>query len=331
MSGIHLVTGGAGFIGSHLVEALSAQRRTVRVLDNFSTGLRSNLSAIRPAPEVIEADLTDAAAIEHAMVGVEVVYHLGALASVQRSIEHPAATHAACVTGTLHVLDAARRAGVRRVVYAASSSAYGGLSHLEGQCEEALPQPLSPYAAAKLAGEFYVQAFAAAYGLETVRLRFFNVFGPRQRADSPYSGVIALFIAAMIEGRAPTIHGDGLQSRDFTYVDNVVHALLKAADAPGVSGQVFNIGTGRSITVLDLVACLNRLLNQTIIPQHTPSRSGDVRYSLANIERARRFLGYEPSFSFEEGLERTLRWYRQSRVGKFHTFTTNLFQPTHAE
>ena len=308
---VHLVTGGAGFIGSHLVEALAARGQSVRVLDNFSTGLRSNLAHIRPTPEVLEADLTDAAAVEQAVSGVEVVYHLGALASVQRSIETPTATHAACVTGTLHVLDAARRAGVRRVVYAASSSAYGGLSNPHGQCENALPHPLSPYAAAKLAGELYMEAFASAYGIETVRLRFFNIFGPRQRADSPYSGVIALFIAALSAGRTPIVHGDGLQSRDFTYVSNVVQALLQAAETPSVSGQVFNIGTGRSITVLDLVSELNRLLGQTIVSQHTAPRSGDVPYSLANIESARRFLGYDPSVSFEEGLKRTLDWYRQ--------------------
>lgn len=312
MNRVHLVTGGAGFIGSHLVEALAARGSSVRVLDNFSTGLRSNLASVRPAPEVVEADLADAAAVERAMARVEIVYHLGALASVQRSIETPAVTHAACATGTLHVLDAARRAGVRRVVFAASSSAYGGLSNPQGQSEDALPRPLSPYAAAKLAGELYMEAFAAAYGLETVRLRFFNIFGPRQRADSPYSGVIALFIAAMSAGRAPVIHGDGLQSRDFTYVDNVVQALLKAAETPGVSGQVFNVGTGRSITVLDLVAGLNRLLRQNIVAQHVSSRSGDVRFSRANIERARQALGYEPSVSFEDGLERTLEWYHRS-------------------
>jgi UDP-glucose 4-epimerase len=295
-----------------LTEALAAQGRPVRVLDNFSTGLRSNLAGVRPAPEIVEADLTDLAAVERAVAGVEVIYHLGALASVQRSVEAPAATHAACATGTLHVLDAARRAGVRRVVYAASSSAYGGRSSPEGQDESALPQPLSPYAAAKLAGELYMQAFAATFALETVCLRFFNIFGPRQRADSPYSGVIALFIAAMTAGREPIVHGDGLQSRDFTYVNNVVQALLKAADAPDVSGRVFNIGTGRSVTVLDLVAGLNRLLGKNLVARHAPPRAGDVRYSRANIDHARRALGYEPTVSFEDGLERTLRWYHQN-------------------
>jgi UDP-glucose 4-epimerase len=312
MPELNLVTGGAGFIGSHLVESLTRDGQPVRVFDDFSTGLRSNLDPIRPAPEVVTGDLGDAEAVERAMHGVGVVYHLGALASVARSVEAPAATHRACATGTLHVLDAARKAGVRRVVYVASSSAYGGLSSEEGQPEDAPVKPLSPYAAAKLAGELYMEAFAATYGIETVRLRFFNVFGPRQRADSPYSGVIALFAAAMSAGKAPTVHGDGLQSRDFTYVDNAVQALRKAAAAPGVSGNVYNVGTGASITVLDLVRELNRLLGTDLKPQHAPPRTGDVRFSRAIIRRVRQDLGYEPTVSFAEGLERTLRWYRDT-------------------
>jgi len=312
MSRACLVTGGAGFIGSHLVESLTAAGWAVRVLDNFSTGLRSNLSEVRPAPEVVEADLMDRGAVERAVTGAEVVFHLGALPSVQRSVEDPEATHSACATGTLLVLDAARRGGVRRVVYAASSSAYGGLSSPGGQDEACLPRALSPYAAAKLAGEFYAQAFAASYSLETVSLRFFNVFGPRQRDDSPYSGVIALFIRTMMAGRTPVVHGDGLQSRDFTYVANVVQALLGAADAPGASGQVFNVGTGSSTTLLDLLAALNRLFGCELIPHHGPARVGDVRHSRANIERARRDLGYNPSVSLLEGLERTVAWYRES-------------------
>jgi UDP-glucose 4-epimerase len=308
---ISLVTGGAGFIGSHLVEAVTARGERVRVLDNLSTGLRANLESIRPAPDLVEADLTDAVSVARAMVDVQVVYHLGALASVQRSVENPMATHQACATGTLQILDAARRHGVRRVVYAASSSAYGGLSSALGQAEEAELHPLSPYAAAKLTGELYAEAFSATYGLETVRLRFFNIFGPRQRSDSPYSGVIALFIAAMARGQAPIIHGDGLQSRDFTYVGNAVQALLRAAETPGVSGRVYNVGTGSSITVLDLVAVLNRLLGSQLVPQHAPSRAGDVRFSRADISRARKELGYEPTVDFEDGIEQTLRWYRQ--------------------
>ncbi len=312
MNELALVTGGAGFIGSHLVEELSAKGNPVRVLDNFSTGLRANLDGIHPAPEIVEADLADSSTVARAMAGVGVVYHLGALASVQRSVETPAASHQACATGTLNVLNAARRNQVRRVIYAASSSAYGGLSSQKGQVEDAPLSPLSPYAAAKLAGELYAQSFSATYGLETVRLRFFNIFGPRQRSDSPYSGVIALFIAAMAGGRTPRVDGDGLQSRDFTYVANVVQALTKAADAPGISGRVYNIGTGRSITVLDLIAALNHLLRTSTVPQHGPPRAGDVRYSLAEISKARRDLGYDPTISFEEGLKRTLAWYRET-------------------
>jgi UDP-glucose 4-epimerase len=309
MSELCLVTGGAGFIGSHLVEALAGQGRRVRVLDNFDTGLRANLEGIRPAPEVIEGDLGDPAAVARAVAGSGVVFHLGALASVQRSIEDPAATHRVCATGTLNVLDAARRAGVRRVVYAGSSSAYG-VPAGDVQTEDDPLRPLSPYAAAKLAGELYAEAFAASYGLETVRVRFFNIFGPRQRADSPYSGVIALFTAAMTAGRAPKVYGDGLQSRDFTYVTDAVQALVRAAETPGVSGRVYNIGTGRSVSVLDLVAALNRLLHTELAARHEPARAGDVRHSRADISRARRDLGYEPAVAFEQGLARTLQWYR---------------------
>src|SRR5438445_10133052 len=252
MEELSLVTGGAGFIGSHLVEELVRRGRPVRVLDDFSTGLRANISQFHNV-EVIEGSLTDTAAVARAVQGAGVVYHLGALASVARSVEAPAVTHAACATGTLNVLDAARKGGVRRVVYAASSSAYGGHSSPGGQTEDLPVVAKSPYAAAKLAGELYMQAFAHTYGLETVRLRFFNIFGPRQRSDSPYSGVIALFTAAMSADKPPMVHGDGLQSRDFTYVTNAVQALIKAAEAPkGVSGNVYNVGTGSSVTVLQL-------------------------------------------------------------------------------
>jgi UDP-glucose 4-epimerase len=315
MGELCLVTGGAGFIGSHLVEALTAAGQPVRVLDNFSTGMRANLDGIRPAPEIVEADLADAGAVAGAMAGVGIVYHLGALASVQLSVEDPAASHRVCATGTLNVLDAARRAGVRRVVYAGSSSAYGVPAD-DMQTEAEPIHPLSPYAAAKLAGELYAEAFAATYGLETVRVRFFNIFGTRQRPDSPYSGVIALFTAAMSAGRAPRVYGDGLQSRDFTYVTDAVQALRKAATVPGVSSRVYNIGTGRSVTVLDLVDALNRLLHTSLAAQHAPPRAGDVRHSRADISRARRELGYEPAVSFEEGLKRTLQWYRESAGGK---------------
>ena len=311
MAELSLVTGGAGFIGSHLVETLLQQGQRVRVLDNFSTGLRSNLAHLRPQPEIVEGSLTDAESVSKAVDGASFVYHLGALASVARSVEAPLVSHAACATGTLNVLDAARKAGVRRVVYAASSSAYGGASSEAGQTEDTPLKALSPYAAAKLAGELYMQAFTATYGLETVRLRFFNIFGPRQRSDSPYSGVIALFIAAMSAGKEPMVHGDGLQSRDFTYVANAVQALIKAARAPKQAvGEVYNVGTGNSISVLDLVTSLNRLLDKNLVPQHGPIRMGDVRFSKADIQRTRKDLGYEPNVTFADGLKRTLAWYR---------------------
>jgi UDP-glucose 4-epimerase len=311
MAELCLVTGGAGFIGSHLVEALAAGGRPVRVLDDFSTGQRANLAAVRPAPEIVDGDVADPATVERAMAGVGLVFHLAALASVQLSVENPGATHRVCATGTLNILDSARRAGARRVVYAASASAYG-VPRGDVQTEDEPVRPLSPYAAAKLAGELYAQAFATTYGLETVCLRFFNIFGPRQRADSPYSGVIALFTQALLAGRTPRVYGDGLQSRDFTYVGDVVQALLKAAAAPGVSGRVYNVGTGRGVSVLELVAALNRLLGTERRPEHGPPRAGDVRHSRADISRARRDLGYEPAVSFEDGLARTLRWYQET-------------------
>ncbi|MFL5329647.1 MAG: NAD-dependent epimerase/dehydratase family protein [Gemmataceae bacterium] len=312
MPELFLVTGGAGFIGSHLVESLVRDGLPVRVFDDLSTGLRENLAHIKPAPEIVVGNLADAAAVEQAVRGASTIYHLGALASVARSVENPVATHQACTTGTLNVLDAARKNGVRRVAYAASSSAYGGLSDPAGQSEDAPVHPLSPYAAAKLAGELYLQAFAATYGLETVALRFFNIFGPRQRADSPYSGVIALFAAAMLQGKAPTVHGDGLQSRDFTYVTNAVQALRRAAQAPGVSGRVYNVGTGACITVLDLVAALNEILGTNLKPNFGPTRTGDVRFSRADIGRARRELCYEPDVSFQDGLARTVASIRET-------------------
>jgi UDP-glucose 4-epimerase len=312
MKDLCLVTGGAGFIGSHLVEALATQGHPVRVVDDLSTGLRSNLAGVKPAPEIINGDVGDAATVARAIKDVKLVFHLAALASVQKSVEAPAETHRVCDTGTLNVLDAARRSGVRRVVYAASASAYG-IPTGDVQTEDEPIRPLSPYAAAKMAGELYMEAFTATYGLETVRLRFFNIFGPRQRADSPYSGVIAIFAGLMTAGKAPMVHGDGLQSRDFTYVSDVVQALLKAASMPGASGKVYNVGTGRSISLLDLVAALNRQLAKNLTPTHGPKRIGDIRHSRADISRARRELGYEPKVYFDEGLEKTLRWYRESK------------------
>jgi UDP-glucose 4-epimerase len=311
MDRLCLVTGGAGFIGSHLVEGLTARGCRVRVLDDFSTGRADNLAHIMPPPEVIDGSVFDPAAAAGAVEGADVVFHLAARASVQFSIEDPLGSHYACATGTVQVLDAARKAGVRRVVYAGSASAYG-VPAGDVQSEADPPCALSPYAAGKLAGEFYCQAFAAAYGLETVVLRFFNIFGPRQRADSPYSGVIALFADAVLNGKTPRIYGDGLQSRDFTYVGDVVQALTKAADTPGVGGRTYNVGTGRGTNLLDLVAALNRLLGTQTKPEHGPARAGDIRHSRADIGAIRRDLGYDPAFTFEEGLARTLAWYRES-------------------
>jgi UDP-glucose 4-epimerase len=275
------------------------------VFDNFSTGYTENLSA-SPNVKTIRGCVTDAAAVAEAVAGCEVVYHLAALASVAKSVEDPLTSHAVCATGTLNVLDAARKAGVRRVVYAASASAYGGASDPAGQDEETPLVALSPYAAAKLTGELYCQAFAHTYGLETVRLRFFNVFGPRQRADSPYSGVIAIFAGALAAGRNPTVHGDGLQSRDFVYVSDVTAALRLAADAKGISGKVFNVGTGSSVTLLELVAALNRVLGKSAVPVHGAARAGDIRHSRAKIEQISRELGYRQTVKFEEGLRRTM-------------------------
>jgi UDP-glucose 4-epimerase len=305
-----LVTGGAGFIGSHLVEALVAAGHQVRVLDDFSSGKRDNLRQVPERIEVLDGSITDPAAVAAAVREVHWVFHLAALPSVQLSVEEPLRSHHVCATGTLQVLEASRQAGVRRLVFAASSSAYG--DQPGGARRETDPLvPLSPYAAAKLAGEHYCQCFTAVHGLETVRLRFFNIFGPRQDARSPYSGVIALFIAAMSARRAPTVFGDGLQSRDFCYVENAVQALLKAAAEPAASGNVYNIGCGSSVTVLDLVQHLNQLLGTRITPALAPARPGDIRHSGADITQARRDLRFEPAVSFTEGLKRTLEWARR--------------------
>jgi UDP-glucose 4-epimerase len=305
-----LVTGGAGFIGSHLVEGLLQAGWRVRVLDDFSTGNPANLAHLGDRVQQARGSVTDAATVAAAVAGCEVVFHLAALPSVVKSVEEPVLVHEVTATGTLQVLDAARRHAVRRIVFAASSSAYGDQPGTERVETDAL-LPLSPYAAAKLAGEHYCQAFTAVFGLETVRLRFFNVFGPRQDAKSPYSGVIALFIAAMTAGRTPTIFGDGTQARDFVYVANVVQALMRAADAPGASGKVYNIGNGQSTTVLELVGELNALLGKDICPIFAPPRAGDVRLSQADIRQARTDLGYDPQVSFRDGLARTLAAHRK--------------------
>jgi UDP-glucose 4-epimerase len=306
-----LVTGGAGFIGSHIAEALVARGDRVRVLDNLCTGHLSNLKHLEKQIEFIEGDLVQASTVAAAVRGVDCVFHEAALASVPRSVERPLDTNAACVTGTLTVLDEARKAGVRRLVYAASSSAYGD-QPTSSKRETDLPAPISPYGAAKLAGEAYCQAFTATYGFETVCMRYFNVFGPRQDPHSQYSAVIPLFITAMLAGRQPTIYGDGHQSRDFTYVSNAVHGNLLAADAEAkrVAGRTLNVANGRSTSLLELIAILNTLLGTQIQPLHAPPRVGDVRESLADITQARERLAYEPPVGFEEGLRLSIDYYR---------------------
>jgi len=304
-----LVTGGAGFIGSHLAEALVAAGHKVRVLDNFSTGDPSNLDAVRNRIDLLKADITDLNAVHQATGGVDWVFHQAALASVPRSVADPLGTHRACVDGTLNVLLAARDAKVKRVIYAASSSAYGNSERLPKR-ESDPTAPLSPYAVAKLAAEHYCAAFTQVYGLETVSLRYFNIFGPRQPPDSPYAAVIPLFVRAMLAGRAPTIHGDGLQSRDFTYIDNAVRANLLAATTPGVAGKLYNVACGRRFTLLDIVAGINALLHTNIQPTFTAPRPGDVRHSLADITRAAEDLHYAPSVDVAEGLKRCVEYYR---------------------
>jgi nucleoside-diphosphate-sugar epimerase len=306
---LYLVTGGAGFIGSNIVEELLHRGERVRVLDDFSTGKRENLSTFLDGIELVEGDLRDPSAVRQAVGGVGYILHQGALPSVQRSIDNPVASHAVNATGTLNLLIAAREAGVKRVVYAASSSVYGDSPTLPKQ-EDMLPRPKSPYAVSKLAGEQYCRAFTEVYGLETVCLRYFNVFGPRQDPNSHYSGVIPLFITAMLRGEPPTVHGDGLQSRDFSYVSNVVQANLLAAKAPDVGGQVFNIACGKRYTLLDMIAALNDISGTQIEPVYAAPRAGDVRHSLADISAAQEFLGYRVLVDFCEGLRRTVDWYK---------------------
>lgn len=307
-----LVTGGAGFIGSHLAETLSADGWKVRVLDDLSSGKRENLAQFGGFAErvqFIEGSVLDRRILAEAMAGVEIVFHEAAKVSVPQSVLDPESFHAVCATGTLAVLLAAREAGVRRLVYAASSSCYGNTDRVP-TTEDAPLAPMSPYAAAKLAGEHYCEAFAATSNLQTVRLRYFNVFGPRQDPSSPYSGVISIFCTKLLARQTPMIHGDGLQSRDFVYVADVVQANVKAALAEGVSGRVFNVGRGSRSTVLDLVSALNQRLGTTITPVHGPTRLGDVRDSQADITLARSLLGYEPRVSFAEGIGQCLDYYR---------------------
>ena len=309
--GKFLVTGAAGFIGRSIAAELLARGEQVRGIDNFITGKRSNLVGLE-AMEFIEGDLRDPAVCARACEGIEVVFHEAALASVPRSVADPVATNEHCVVATLNLLIAARDAGVRRVMYAGSSSAYGDTPTLPKH-EAMISNPISPYAAAKLAGENYMRVFARVYGLETVVLRYFNVFGPYQDPTSHYSGVLAIFCRKMLAGEQPTIYGDGEQSRDFTYVENVVSANLLAAAAPAekVSGKVMNIATGERITLNQTFEFLRELTGYEGKAAHEASRQGDIRDSLADITLARELLGYKPLVDFSEGLRRTVEWYRK--------------------
>ena len=307
---LYVVTGGAGFIGSHLAEALVARGERVRVADSFITGHRGNLAALGHGIDLVEGDLADEAVARRAVAGADYVLHQAAIPSVPRSVADPITSHRANVDATLQILVAARDAGVKRVVYAASSSAYGDTPEMPKR-EDMPTNPLSPYALQKLIGEQYMQMFTALYGLETVSIRYFNVFGPRQDPSSPYSGVIALFVTALLEGAAPTITGDGEQTRDFTYVANIVDGVLLAATAPRASGEVINVATGRQISINELARALGTIIGNSTPPVHIEARTGDVRHSLADITKARDRLGYEPTVDLEEGLRRTVEWYRQ--------------------
>jgi len=314
MTEVFLVTGGAGFIGSHVAERLLREHATatVRVLDDFSTGAMSNLTFADAAGrrlEVIRGDIRDLATLERAAAGVSVIFHQAALRSVPLSVDDPLGTHERNVTGTLHVLEAARRRQVRRVVYASSSSVYGAGLELPKREEQAVA-PLSPYAVSKAAGEQYAAVWTRLYGVETVGLRYFNVFGPRQDPASEYAAVIPRFILWGRRGEPLEIHGDGTQSRDFTYIDNVVEANCLAARAPAAAGEVVNVGVGTRVTLLDIVTRLESLLGRRLERRHTPARAGDVPHSLADIGKAKRLLGYTPLVDFDEGLRRTVEFFR---------------------
>jgi nucleoside-diphosphate-sugar epimerase len=307
----YLVTGGAGFIGSNLVDELLRRGQTVRVLDNLSTGRRENLAGALDRIDFRQADICNLEQIRPCLVDVDFVLHLAALPSVPRSIADPVSANRVNIEGTLNVLLASRDAGVKRVVFAASSAAYGD-NPLLPRAESHEPRPMSPYALTKLAGEYYCQIFTRLYGLEAVALRYFNIFGPRQDPHSPYTGVLSKFITAYIGGTTPTIFGDGEQSRDFTYIDNVVDATLRACTAPGAAGRVVNVGVGGRFTLNQTISLLNQIFGRQVRPQYDPPRPGDVLHSQADISLARRVLGYEPGVPYDEGLRKTVEWYRKN-------------------
>jgi len=316
LTGLALVTGGAGFIGSNIASALASSGVRLRIIDDLSTGYRENLEEIKGDVDFVHGSLADEKSLRRALEGVELVFHEAAIPSVPRSVEDPRQTHIASVDSTFSLLMAAREMNVRRIVYAASSSAYGDQPSLP-KVENMLPEPLSPYAVAKLVGEYYCQVFTRVYGLETISLRYFNVFGPRQDPSSQYSGVISRFISSMLGGERPVIYGDGEQSRDFTYIDNVVDANLKAAETTKGIGEVINVANGERISLNQLLSELRSLTGKLdVVADYQPARAGDVKHSLADISRARSLLGFEPRVDLRSGLQFTIDWWKNSRFAK---------------
>ena len=310
---VYVVTGGAGFIGSNIVQRLAEDGQEVRVVDDLSTGHRENLASVADRARFFEGSVCDGALLRRAFDGADYVLHQAALASVPRSVADPVATNTANVEGTLKVLDAARECRVRRVVYASSSSVYGDVPTLPKR-EDMTPQPKSPYAVSKLAGEYYCQVYYGVFGLETVALRYFNVFGPRQDPTSQYAAVIPIFIDAIVSGKRPKVFGDGEQSRDFTFVDDVVAANLQAAQAEGAAGAVCNLGRAERHTLNELLELLQKIIGKRVKPQYGPDRAGDVKHSEADVARARKAFGYDPKVGFEEGLRRTVDWFLSTKA-----------------
>lgn len=306
-----LVTGGAGFIGSNICKRLVSQGCFVRVVDNLITGKKSNLAEVIDKIEFVQADMGDSEVAQSAMKGIDAVLHQGALPSVPVSVDNPAATHRHCVDATFTLLLAARDAGIKRFVYAASSSAYGDAP--DSPKVETMPvSPLSPYAVAKLTGEYYCSVFCRIFGLETISLRYFNVFGPQQDPTSQYAAAIPAFVTSILKGQPPTVYGDGEQSRDFTYIDNVIDANLLAARAKRTNGEVINIACGRAVTVNEIIDMINKLLGKNIKPRYAAPRPGDVKHSLADITAAKKLIGFTPSIQFEDGLRKAINWYRDN-------------------
>jgi UDP-glucose 4-epimerase len=306
---LYLITGGAGFIGSNLAEALALDGERVRIFDNFSTGTMENLAAVKDRIEVVEGDLRDFDAVRRAMTGVTRVAHQGALRSVERSVDDPLSSDAVNVQGTLHILQAARENGVKRVVYASSSSCYGDTEVLP-KTEDLTPAPISPYAVSKLAAEHYCRVYSRLYGLETVSLRYFNVFGPKQSPDSKYAAVIPLFLRQAFKDEPLEIHGDGEQSRDFTYIDNVVQANRLSMTVPGLNGEVFNVACGDRHSLLEIANIFGRFMGKDLKRRHIESRRGDVRHTQASIDRIVKKTGYNPTVGFEDGLRKTYDWFK---------------------